>query len=69
MPNENALYHLRKIIALRREEQRHIDLLKKQGIVLYDAETTLIDIISGKDKLGLPTDEAGDCEYMGALII
>lgn len=67
--NEDALYYLRKIIALRREEQNYIDALKQYGIVLLNSNTDVIVTSQGKEKLGLPVDEAGDCVYMGVLII
>ena len=50
--NEDALYHLKKLIGHKLEEQKHIDELKKLGIVLHDTENC-ISVKSGIEKVGV----------------
>lgn len=52
-PNEEALYHLRKIIGLNKEAQKHIEELRKLGVGMYESDTS-IELLWGLEKLGLP---------------
>lgn len=69
MPNDEALYFVRKIIACRQEEQKNIDALKQHGVELPNADTETIIVKNGLKSLGLPIDETGACEYLGVMLI
>lgn len=58
MNNHGALYHLRKVIGLNKEVQKHIDSLHSMGIDLYDTEKEVV-VKSGIEKFGVSLSEEG----------
>lgn len=53
--NDEALYHLQKIIGLAREAQKHADALWAMGIDVFPIENaTEVVVRSGIEKFGIP---------------
>ena len=62
--SEDALYHLKKICGIRREEQKHIDELKKMGIVLDDTVNYTV-VKSGIEKFNIALDDGNGFALCG----
>lgn len=54
----DALYHIRKVIGLNKEVQKHIDSLHSMGIDLYDTEEEVV-VKSGIEKFGVSLSKEG----------